>query len=128
MMQVEQLKIDEKGRIVLPAKFRDFLGVTQGDHVFASADEKTQSIIISPHAEKDIYTIRIEMGDKPGTLAKLAQVLADSKVDLVSTESHSTIRTKEAVWRIIAKFDGDFNTLIRRLKENGALRVEKKKI
>ncbi|MFH2106820.1 MAG: hypothetical protein ABII22_06170 [Candidatus Micrarchaeota archaeon] len=124
-MQIEKLKLDEKGRIVLPAKYRDYLGLESGDSLFASLDEKNKSIILSIHSDSDTYLLSIGMGDAPGTLAKLAKVLVDNEVDLISTESHSTNRTKSAVWRVICKLDKKKITKIEKeLKKEGAVSVE----
>lgn len=124
-MQIEKLKLDGKGRIVLPAKFREYLGLTTGDEIFASLDEKTQSLVLSGHAEREVYLLKIEMGDAPGTLAKLAKVLADNKVDLISTESHSITRMQNAVWRVVCKLNKEkIDKIKKELKKNGAVSVE----
>ncbi len=124
-MHIEKLKLDGKGRVVLPAKFRDYLGLATGDEIFASLDEKTQSLVLSAHAETEVYILKIEMGDAPGTLAKLAKVLADNKVDLISTESHSITRMKNAVWRVVCKLKKEkIDKIKKELKKNGAVSVE----
>jgi AbrB family looped-hinge helix DNA binding protein len=127
-MQIEKLKIDEKGRIVLPARYRDYLGLSSGDSLFASLDEKGQTIILSIHSDSDTYLLSIGMGDVPGTLAKLAKVLADNEVDLISTESHSVNRSRTAVWRVMCKLDKKkIPKIEKELKKNGAVSVEIRK-
>ncbi len=127
-MKIEQISLDAKGRIVLPASFRSALSLSYGDSLYLALDEKNQTIILSSKPNESLYELTIAMGDAPGTLAHLALVLAKHKVDLVSTESHSLTRSKEAVWRIVCKFEGDWQGLLEDLKKNGAVKVEKKKI
>ena len=127
-MRIERIKIDSKGRIVLPSSFRTALALDQGDVVYLSLDEQNSAIVISTKPDESLYSLVISMDDAPGTLAKLATVLAEQNVDLVATESHSLTRSKEAVWRVIAKFEGDWNKMIRELKKKGANKIEKRKI
>ncbi len=103
MSKLELVKIDSRGRIVLPQHFREWLGLKENDSAYATLDEENHRLWISPVAEKGLVQVEIVLGDEPGTLARAASVLARLDVDLVSTESHSTLRGKQAVWRIIAK-------------------------
>jgi len=103
MAKVERVKIDSRGRIVLPQAFREYLGLKEDDSAYATLDEEYHRLLISPAAEKNLVHVEIVLGDEPGTLAQAAKVLAELQVDLVSTESHSVLRGKQAVWRIIAK-------------------------
>ena len=122
-MKIEKTKLDSKGRVVVPKSFRDNLGLREDDLVFLSLDETNRSIILSQYAEKNIYQILIEMNDKPGTLAKLAIALHKEGVDLITTESHSVLRTKSAIWRVMCALKGKTSELKKILKKNGALSV-----
>ena len=119
MSKLERVKIDSRGRIVLPQHFREFLGLTENDSAYATLDEENHRLLISPAAEKGLVHIELFFGDEPGALAKVAAVLAKLKVDLVSTESHSILRGRQAVWRIIAKDDRPPADLKRQLEKNG---------
>ena len=127
-MKIEQIKLDEKGRIVLPASFRAALSIDEGDFVYISLDESNQKIILSPRPQEKLYLISITMGDSPGTLAKLAQTLANEEVDLIASESHSLLRNKDAVWRVTCKFEGNWERLFERLKKSGATELTKKEL
>src|SRR3989339_545546 len=100
-MKVEKTTLDSKGRAVIPKAFREAISLREGDPVFVSLDEKNKSIILSQYSESSVYQLTIGMGDAPGTLAKLATALFENGVDLIATESHSTLRTKGAVWRVL---------------------------
>ena len=124
-MKIEKIKVDSKGRIVLPLGFRTTLGIKEGDYIFASIDEVNSAIIVSPLTEKKPFVMDIVMADKPGTLAKLATVLAENKVDLISSRTHSLIRQKEAAWHVICVFRGATKAKVRSaLKKAGALKVD----
>ncbi len=119
MSKLERVKIDSRGRIVLPQHFREFLGLKENDSAYATLDEQNHRLLISPAAEKGLVHIELLFGDEPGALAKTATILAKLKVDLVSTESHSVLRGKQAVWRIIAKDDRNPADLRRALEKHG---------
>ena len=98
------IKLDTRGRLVIPTEFREILNLKEGDEVLVSLDSKTDTIIISPtYGEpKNLVKIEIEFSDSPGCLAKIAQKIAKMKLDLIMTESKSSQRGKKARWDIIA--------------------------
>ena len=98
------IRLDTRGRLVIPNEFRETLDLKEGDNVILSLDTKNNLISISPiYGEKD-YLIKMEIkfGDKPGSLAKIADLLAKLKIDLLMTESKSFERGAKARWDIIA--------------------------
>lgn len=98
------IRLDTRGRLVIPNEFRETLNLKEGDEVLMSLDSKTDTLVISPiYGEpRDLVRMEIEFGDAPGCLAKIAQKLADMKIDLIMTESKSSQRGKRARWDIIA--------------------------
>ncbi len=98
------IRLDTRGRLVIPNEFREHLDLKEGDEVLMSLDSKTDTLIISPIYGEPTNLVRmeIEFGDTPGCLAKIAQKIADLKIDLVMTESKSSQRGKKARWSIIA--------------------------
>jgi AbrB family looped-hinge helix DNA binding protein len=97
------IRLDTRGRLVIPNEFRETLNLKEGDEVLMSLDTKTDALIISPiYGEPtDLVRMEIEFGDTPGCLAKIAQKIANMKIDLVMTESKSSQRGKKARWDII---------------------------
>ena len=98
------IRLDTRGRLVIPNEFRETLNLKEGDEVLISLDSKTDTLLISPIYGKptDLVKIEIEFGDTPGCLAKIAKKIAENKMDLIMTESKSSQRGKKARWDIIA--------------------------
>jgi len=97
------IRLDTRGRLVIPNEFREILNLKEGDDVLMSLDAKIDTLTISPiYGEpKDLVKMEIEFGDTPGCLAKIAEKIANLKIDLVMTESKSSQRGKKARWSII---------------------------
>jgi AbrB family looped-hinge helix DNA binding protein len=129
-MKIEKTNLDSKGRAVIPKAFREALGLRENDPVFISLDEEKCAIILTQYSESDIYQIKMEMGDTPGTLARLAVALFENGVDLIATESHAVLRTKGATWRGVCSISPkvDISALKRLLLGNGAVKVSIKKL
>ena len=98
------IRLDTRGRLVIPNEFRESLDLKEGDNVLVSLDSKTNTVTISPIYGKknELARISISFGDKPGSLANIASLLAKLKIDLVMTESKSFQRGTKARWDIIA--------------------------
>jgi AbrB family looped-hinge helix DNA binding protein len=98
------IRLDTRGRLVIPNEFRESLKLKEGDEVLISLDSKTDTITITPiyGNPMNIVKIEIEFGDTPGCLAKIANKIASMKIDLVMTESKSSQRGKKARWYIVA--------------------------
>ena len=90
--------IDEKGRVLIPQSIRDALNLKDGEKVVLELDTGAKSLKIEPAHEKRLLKMRILLCDRPGSLAAAAAVLARLKVDLVSTQSHSSSRGTAAEW------------------------------
>ncbi|MBI5227556.1 hypothetical protein HY988_03130 [Candidatus Micrarchaeota archaeon] len=128
-MKTEKVVLDPKGRVLIPSSFRDSLSLRAGDSIFLALDEESGSLVLSAKPAENVFLFDIEMSDAPGTLANLAQVMAKRKVDLITTESHSLVRTKNAVWRVMCKIEKkNIPDLSKELKKNGALRVSCRKV
>jgi AbrB family looped-hinge helix DNA binding protein len=98
------IRLDTRGRLVIPNEFRETLDLKEGDEVLMSLDSKTNTLVISPIYGKadNLVKIEIEFDDKAGSLAKLAEILAKINMDLIMTESKSFQRGTKARWYIIA--------------------------
>jgi len=98
------IRLDTRGRLVIPNEFREHLDLKEGDEVLMSLDSKTDTLTISPIYGKptNLVKMEIEFGDTPGCLAKIAKKIADMNIDLVMTESKSSQRGKRARWSIIS--------------------------
>jgi AbrB family looped-hinge helix DNA binding protein len=98
------IRLDTRGRLVIPNEFRESLDLQEGDEVLLSLDKNTNTLTISPTYGKpeDLVNIDLEFGDTPGCLAKIAKAIADLNIDLVMSESKSYQRGKKARWNIIA--------------------------
>ena len=98
------IRLDTRGRLVIPNEFREALTLKEGDEVILSLDRKTDTLTISPIYGKptDLVRMELEFGDTPGCLAKIAKKISDMQIDLVMTESKSSQRGKKARWDIIA--------------------------
>ncbi len=111
MARLEKLKIDSRGRVVLPQAFRKMLGLKENDTAYAVLDEENRRLLLSASAEEPLVYLEVLIADHPGALAKAASVLEQEGLDLVSTESHSVNRGSEAVWRVTARCDKRFAEL-----------------
>ena len=112
------IRLDTRGRLVIPNEFRESLDLKEGDNVLVSLDSKTNTISISPIYGKNnnLIKMEIEFGDTPGCLAKIASKLAELNVDLIMTESKSFERGTKARWDIVADISKtDFS--IKQIKE-----------
>jgi AbrB family looped-hinge helix DNA binding protein len=118
------IKLDTRGRLVIPNEFREALNLKEGDEVLISLDRKTDTLTISPIYGKpsDLVKMEIEFGDTPGCLAKIAEKVADLKIDLIMTESKSSQRGKRARWDVIAdisKCSNSINEIKQLLMQSG---------
>lgn len=113
------IKLDTRGRLVIPNEFREILNLKEGDEVILSLDTKTDTLLISPIYGKpiDLVKMEIEFGDTPGCLAKIAKKIADMKIDLIMTESKSSQRGKKARWDVIADISKS-SCSINQIKQN----------
>ena len=107
------IKLDTRGRLVIPSEFRESLAIKEGDNILLSLDVKTNTMTLSPiyGKPKDLIKIAIEFGDTPGCLAKIAEKIAQLKIDLIMTESKSSQRGKKARWDIVADISRCTNTI-----------------
>jgi AbrB family looped-hinge helix DNA binding protein len=98
------IRLDTRGRLVIPTEFRETLGLKEGDEVLMSLDTSTNTLTIAPVYGKpaNLVKIEIEFGDVPGCLAKIAAKIAELKIDLIMSESRSSQRGQKARWDIIA--------------------------
>lgn len=130
MGKTEIARIDSKGRLQISSGYRDFLGLKPGSEVLVSLDDENNVIILTPSAEKSLVKLKIGISDAPGSLAKMASLLAKNGVDLVATESRSISRGKNAEWRVTCSADSvrDLKSLKKRILDAGAKSFSSKKI
>lgn len=98
------IKLDTRGRLVIPNEFRETLDLKEGDNILLSLNPQNNSITLSPiyGEENNLIKMQITFEDKPGSLAQIANLLANLNVDLIMTESKSFNRGAKARWDIIA--------------------------
>ncbi|MEM2850049.1 MAG: ACT domain-containing protein [Candidatus Bathyarchaeia archaeon] len=108
-------KIDDKGRVSIPLKVREALGLKDGMRILLIADVEERKIAINPFADPDakLVEFKISLNDVPGALARAASILAKNAIDLLFSESRTLRRGEYAEWIAIA----DYSKCIKPLKK-----------
>jgi len=98
------VKVDSKGRVTIPQTVRDALGITPGMYLVLIADVDEREIVLSPiaTAAKNVVEINVEMEDRPGALAQVANTLSELNIDIIVSRCASVARGRAGVCTIIA--------------------------
>lgn len=84
------VKTDEKGRVIIPAGFREILGVKESAPLLMKLDEKANRLVLLPFGAEKLAKMEGKIDDKPGTLAKILYAMAREKANLVYLEASSS--------------------------------------
>lgn len=104
MRVVEIVRVDTRGRITLPSSLRDTFSIAEGMQVMLIGDLERYEIRILPFAdpEAELVEMQLTLIDKPGSLAEVAAILAEHKIDLLTSQSRTLRRGRTAEWFFIA--------------------------
>ena len=106
MSRSQVARLDEKGRLIIPAAYREVLNLRENSNVLLilNSEKSTLSILPFAAAGDSLFRITVLLSDAPGSLSHLLALLAKSGVDLVQSESIASDRGRNAEWRATADF------------------------
>lgn len=115
------VRIDSKGRIIVPFHIRDYLGLKEGTELIVSNNGKKELRIFPLNDATTNLSVLIS--DSPGSLAKVIETVADNRADILISMSKTVIKGKSAEWTaIIDTSECDVRKLEKDLKSLGVVR------
>jgi AbrB family looped-hinge helix DNA binding protein len=97
MKNFNVVKLDNKGRIIIPFHIRDYLGLREGTELLVTNNEKRELRIL-PLMNGKICEINVMLSDTPGSLAKIINTIAKHGVDVLMSTSQTIEKGKLAEW------------------------------
>ncbi|MBO3808909.1 MAG: hypothetical protein FGF50_04880 [Candidatus Brockarchaeota archaeon] len=103
------LKIDDRGRILIPQAVRDLMGLRPQSETVGTYDSERNVFTLMPARQGGNFVrIVFKISDQPGSLAKVANSLALSGINLVATSSTTLVPGKLAEWEVIADVEKNY--------------------
>ena len=99
MKDFNVVKVDSKGRIIVPYHIRDYLGLDEGTELIVTNYEQKELRIFP--LLKGTASIDVLMTDAPGSLAKLLDAVSRNKAEILMSISKTIERGKLAEWNAI---------------------------
>ena len=99
------VKVDSKGRILIPVQFRDDMGVEEGTEMIILPGDQNNHLKILPIAKDCTAELRMVLSDMPGSLASVADALSAHSYNILVSES-KRMDEKLTEWRIIVDLPG----------------------
>ena len=101
-------KLDGKGRLIIPAAYREVLNMRESSNVLVTLNTERHCLIVLPFAAagNELYALKVELSDAPGSLSRLLSLLAKNGVDLVQSESVASDRGRRAQWKAVVDISG----------------------
>ncbi len=126
MKNFNVVKLDSKGRIIVPFHIRDYIGLKEGTELIIVNNEKRE-LRIFPLINGNTAQVRAVISDVHGSLSKIMTAIAKNNVDILMSMSRTIERGKTAEWSAIVdisecknpkKFESDMSKLdvIRKLE------------
>ncbi|MDI6722715.1 MAG: hypothetical protein QMD97_04090 [Candidatus Aenigmarchaeota archaeon] len=100
MKNFNVVKLDSKGRIIVPFHIRDYIGLKEGTELIIINNEKRE-LRIFPLINGNTAQIKIMMSDEHGSLSKIMGSVARNDVDILMSMSRTIERGKLAEWSAI---------------------------
>jgi len=100
--------MDGKGRLIVPAAYREVLNLKENSGVLLTLDTSKNVLVLLPFAAAGdrLFRLEVALSDAPGSLSRLLSLLAKSGVDLVQSESIASERGRSAQWRATVDLSG----------------------
>lgn len=111
------VKLDSKGRILIPIHIRKFLSVDDGTELIIVEDNDKAQVRMLPLVKEKTAELRFMIGDMPGALAHIADTLADYNINIIMSESRTLVKGKMAEWDVIVDTSESSGTLEQFKKE-----------
>jgi hypothetical protein len=118
----------ESGKITISKKIGEPLGLVDGSEVFSSMfkyeidDKSSFEIVLSPFGPenyREIAYVTFQVRDEPGAMAQAAQFLKSKNIDILNSETVSSVPNVVMVWEMLAdlSFFGDSAALKKEFDE-----------
>lgn len=111
------VKIDSKGRILIPIHIRNFLKAKEGTEIVIIPDNEKSQVRMLPLIKEKTAEFRILLSDMPGSLAGIASTLSDYGVNIIMSESRTLVKGKQAEWDVIVDTSESNGTMDQLQKE-----------
>jgi bifunctional DNA-binding transcriptional regulator/antitoxin component of YhaV-PrlF toxin-antitoxin module len=112
------VRLDSKGRILIPIHIRNTLKADEGTEVVIIPDKNNSHMKVLPLVNGKTAEIRLLLNDLPGSLASIANMLSEHDIDIIMSESRTLAKGKLAEWNVIvdtSNFNNGFEGLKQRL-------------
>ncbi len=119
------VRLDSKGRILVPIHIRHMLKAEEGTEVVIIPDKNNGHVKILPLVNGKTAEIRLLLKDLPGSLAKIANILMEYDINIIMSDSRTLARGDLAEWNVIvdtSEFSNGFDSLRERLLNSDAVK------
>ena len=119
------VKIDTKGRILIPIHIRKFLGVDEGTELIIVENGDKNQVRVLPLIKEKTAELRFMIADLPGTIAYIAETLANYKINIIMSESRTLVKGKMAEWDVIvdtSESNGTLDSFKKEVLDSGKIR------
>ncbi|HLD49330.1 MAG TPA: hypothetical protein VJB11_03115 [archaeon] len=131
MKNFNLVKLDSKGRILVPFHVRNQLELDDGMELVVVGNEKKE-IKIFPLIKGKAATIHVMFSDVPGSLSKILNVISGNNIDILTSISRTLEKGELAEWSAIidiSRCNGNMKKLennLSKLKVVKKIEVEEK--
>ncbi len=100
----EIVKVDDRGRIVIPGSTRKVMKLVSGAKLMMFVDDEKNEIRLTPFLDPNANPVqmRVIMADKQGALAKITAAIGEMGINLTYEEAHVLRKGEQAEWQAIA--------------------------